>query len=285
MNIKSKTRYDWNHLSRALFEVWRSMDETNLSLTAAGVAFYGMLAIFPGVAAIIALWGFFADPIIINTQMELLAEIIPSPAFELLDGQVTALIAANDSTLGWTTAVSTLAAFWAARAGVAALIRGLNVTYRERQRSGLGRLIAAVLVTFALVGMVMVAMVSVVVTPVVLAFVPLGGWSETVLNGTRWIVSLLVVVFGLGIVYRFGPNRRRTGLGFASPGALVAVVVWAIASAAFSLYLQNFSAYNQVYGSIGAAIALLIWFYISAYVILLGGALNSALELHAPERE
>lgn len=254
-------------------------DDRNLGLIAAGVAFFSMLAIFPGIAALISIWGIFADPVVIESQLELLARFVPEQAFRILERQVNALIGANESTLGWTTLISTLAAIWSARAGVAALIRGLNAIYRESNRPGLKHYIAALLLTLALVGVGLISMTSVVIAPLAIAFFPLGDFTTNVLEVTRWTIAFLVAILGLGIVYRFGPNRRHARIGWISPGAVVAVVIWGALSVAFSYYLSNFGNYNEVYGSIGAVIALLMWFYISAYVVLMGAVVNAQLEL------
>jgi len=267
---------------RLLMSIWRASSARHVDLIAAGVAFYAMLAIFPAVAAIIALWGFVSDPGVIRTQLELLRSFVPEQALALLEGQVSDLIAANDSTLGWTTLVSTGAALWSTRAGVSALIRGLNATHGTRPRSGLGSYLAAILLTAALVLVALVALAGIVVTPLVLAFLPQGGWIAPILSVSRWIVVIVVVLFGLGLIYRYGPNHEHARPAWISPGAVFALLIWAAASTGFSVYLANFGNYNQVYGSIGAVIALLMWFFISAYVVLLGAALNAEIARRDP---
>jgi len=262
---------------RVLKRVWDATTERNLDLVAAGVAFYAMLAIFPAVAAVIALWGFWSDPVIIESQLALMQEFIPPEAYGLLQGQVHALISANSSTLGWTTLISIGAALWATRAGVAALIRGVNTVYGTRPRSGFWQWVAAILMTFALIAIALIALVGVIVVPVVLVFLPLGPATEWALTFARWGLVVIVFLAGLGLIYRYGPNLQDGRPRWVSPGAIVALLIWAMASVGFSVYLTNFGAYNQIYGSIGAVIALLMWFFISAYAVLLGAVLNAEI--------
>lgn len=267
-------------LIRTVQGVARIVAEAKLGLIAAGVAFFSMLAVFPGVAAVIALFGYFADPHQVLAQVQLLADFLPDEAFAILQGQVQALVAANVSTLGWASAISTLAALWSARAGVAALIEGVNATHRADDRGNVHHYLASILLTLILVGVALVALAAGIFVPILLAVVPLGPFSALAIGMAKWAIGVAVVLFGVGLAYRYGPNRRDFRSAWISPGLLLAVALWAAASVGFSYYIANFSSYNRVYGSIGAVVALLMWFYISAYVILLGAALNAELERH-----
>lgn len=269
-----------------LFSVFRTLRDfldliqrRHLGLVSAGVAFFAMLAIFPAVAAVIALFGYFTDPQLVQNQLEVLSDFIPADAYELLQDQILRLVRTNDSTLGWTSVISIVAALWSARRGVAALIQGLNAIYATENRGGVRDMFVALVMTGAMVIVAMVALAALVVVPIIMAFFPLGGLYGVTLELLRWAAALGVLVVGLGLFYRYGPNREEAGRGrWISAGLVLAVVLWASASVAFSIFLANFGNYNEVYGSIGAVIALLMWFYISAYVVLLGGVLNSVLE-------
>ena len=267
-----------------LLSLWRLVanalamaDQANLGLIAAGVAFFAMFAIFPALAAIIAVFGLVADPSIVESQLELMRDVIPTEAFYLFDAQISRLLGARADTLGWATALSTGVALWSARAGVAALMRGLNAIKGEPNRGGIGHSAVALLLTICLVGIAVIALLIVVIAPIVLAFLPLGGVAALALEAIRWSVALFILLAALGLLYRFGPNTVDVRTGWVSPGAIVVVVVWIAASVGFSAYLRNFGSYNEVYGSIGAVIALLMWLYISAYLVLLGAVLNVVL--------
>ena len=260
---------------RVAAKVIATFDERHLGLIAAGVAFYAMLAIFPAFAAVIALWGLVSDPAVIEEQLRLVADLVPADAYVILEGQIDSLIA-NQSSLGLASLISLFAAMWSARSGVAAIIRGLNAVYGAPTRRGLGSTIAAILMTFCLLGIALVALGCIVVFPIALAFVPLGASAGFIAELLRWIIVVGVVIIGLSLVYRFGPNlpADHVRTRFISPGSLSAILIWGVASWGFSYYLANFGTYNEVYGSIGAVIALLMWFFISAWVVLLGGVIN-----------
>ncbi len=265
----------WLH---ALWRTWQRMDERNLGLIAAGVAFYAFLSIFPAMAAVIAIWGYWADPIAISEQMDLLTEMIPEVAYQLIDTQITQLISTNRSTLQWASILSIVLAIWSARASVAALIRGLNtVTEAPHRMNPVRRVVVAYGMTALLVLVALLAFAAVVVIPVALAFVGLPTSIEIAVEGAKWIVLLCVVYLAVALVYRFGPNKRHSRMPWLTPGAAIAVIAWAFGSFALASYVRNFDRLNEVYGSLGAVVALLLWFYISALVTLLGAQLNTEL--------
>lgn len=269
----------WRVWASAVKGVFFELNNNNLGLISAGIAFYGMLALFPAVASVIAIWGLFSDPATVADQVKLLGPFVPPEAFEILSGQVTALVSANSSTLGWATSISFLTALWSARAGVAALIRGLNAIYRERNRLGIRHYMAAMGITLLLIGVALIALGCVVIVPILLAILPLGVFTTYLIGAMRWVIAIAVVVTAIGVLYRFGPNRRKARPGWLTPGAIVAVIIWALISWGFSFYISNFGNYNEVYGALGAVIALLMWLYLSAFSVLLGASLNAELEL------
>ena len=270
-----KAKFVW---WRALWAAFNTSNERNLGLISAGVAFFGLLSIFPGLAALIALWGIFADPSFIDTQMELMRGIVPRDVFMLVDTQMDRLMSTTSGTLGFATALSLFLSLWSARAGVGAMIVGLNAIHGLPNRSGLWHYLLSFGLTIALVGVAIVATAAVVIAPIVLSFLPLDSWSEWIAALVRWAAAIFVLVMGLGVLHRYGPNHKPGKNAWVTPGLFVAVVLWAAASMGFSTYLSNFGQYNEIYGSIGAVAALLMWLYISAYLILLGAALNAELE-------
>lgn len=265
-----------------LWQIWLAVGARNLGLISAGVAFFAFLAVFPAVAALIAMLGFLADPSLIAPQLEVLAEFVPEDAYSLLSVQVFRLISVNDSTLGWTTALSTGAALWSARRGVSALVQGLNTIHGTDNRGGVRHAITAMVLTLALIGATLVALATMVISPLIFAFVPLGPLESLLVTVAKWAAALAVVVLSIALVYRFGPNRRPR-IRWLSPGLFLAVALWAAASFGFSQFLANFGNYNEVYGSIGAVIALMMWFYISAWVVLFGAVLNAEMEKPAQD--
>jgi len=265
-----------------------SITEKNLSLTAAGVAFYGMLALFPGLAAVIAIWGLLADPQVLIEQLDLIRTILPSDVTRLVETQINALMNAGGDKLGWAGLLSTMLAIWSARSGVAALMLGLNAIHGRQNRNSLRHYLTALILTVALLGVSVVTLSAVVIVPIIFAIIPLGTMTAILVELFRWAAAIFVLMAGLAVIYRFGPNNRGERMKWVTPGAVLAVGLWALASYGFSLYLSNFANYNEVYGSIGAAVAMLIWLFISAFLILLGAVVNLELAKvyhNAPERE
>ncbi|WP_347311723.1 YihY/virulence factor BrkB family protein [Defluviimonas sp. SAOS-178_SWC] len=266
------------YLLRLANAVWHAMDERNLGLIAAGVAFYTMFAIFPGMAATIAIWGFFADPVVMRDYLDQIHGLIPDAAYGVIENQLTTLLATNSSTLGWTTAVSLAVALYSVHNGVAALVTGLNAIHARRHRPGLMRILGSILLTMTLIALVLSALVVVVLVPILLNVIPLGPAEGFILRYLPWVVMFLVLMIVLGLFYRWGPNMEDERHSWLTPGAILAALLWAGASMAFSAYLTNFGSYNRIYGSIGAVIALLMWLYISAYIVLFGAVLNAERE-------
>ncbi|WBU63825.1 YihY/virulence factor BrkB family protein [Paracoccus aerodenitrificans] len=253
------------------------MDKIHMGLIAAGVAFYAMFAVFPGLAAIIALWGLWYDPHVIQQYVHVGEEFIPPEAMDILQAQVDSLVSGGRTSLGWTTFVSFMIATIAARAGVNALVRGLNAAYGVRAHSTIVGFILAYALTLAIVGVVIIGLLTIVVVPVILNLFtlgPLGGWLITALP---WAGMLLIVMIGIGILYRYGPNVHRPRTPIFTWGSVVATIAWGLASLAFSAYLGSFNSYNRIYGSIGAVVALLMWFYLAAFSVMLGAIFNVEL--------
>ncbi len=265
-----------------LVRLYRRTEQAELDLISAGVAFFGFLALFPAAAALIAIWGTLFDPLVIQTQLDVLKGFVPPQALDLLQDQVHSLLQMRGSQLGWTTALSTLFALWSARAGVAALIRGLNAIHHIPNRHTGHHQLQAILLTLALIGLALAAMLVTVVAPLVIGMLPLPGDDAVLLHRANLALGVLLVLASLALAYRFGPNHGPTRPPLLSWGLLVAVVLWALAARGFMLYLANFPSYNRVYGSIGAVVVLLIWLYVSAYTVLLGAAFDA--ELHRKRR-
>jgi len=251
----------------------------HFGLIAAGVAFYAMFAVFPGLGAAVALWGLVADPNVITGYLTVAERFLPPEARTLIHDQVMGLVTAPKAALGWTTALSLGIALYSARAGVSALVQGLDVVHRARPRGWIRGYAVDFILTGALIGALFVALVTVVVVPVLLSYITFGTFEAWLIKVLPWAAMFLLVLTCLSILYRFGPNVDG---GFRSPwisvGVLVAAVAWAGVSIGFSVYLANFNSYNAVYGSIGAVIILMMWLYLSVWAVLLGGAINAEID-------
>ncbi|MFT6676824.1 MAG: membrane protein [Sulfitobacter sp.] len=252
--------------------------ENNLALIAAGVAFFSMLSLFPALAALIALLGLISDPVVVVAQLEEMRGLLPDDVYRIINAQVVSLVTAKADTLGWAGLVSLGFALWSARAGVGAMMTGLNNVYNRPNRNTARHYLRALLVTLAMVAVGIVALLTLVVVPVVLAFFPLGFLANLVIDLLRWSTALVVLFAGVGLLYRHGLNRLNARVSWVSPGAILAVFSWIVLSVGFSFYVANFGNYNQVYGSIGAVIAMLVWLWISSFLVLLGASINAQIE-------
>lgn len=260
--------------------LWRAVvlsGQRHLGLVAAGVAFFGALSMFPALAALVALWGLFADPAIVASNMQGLEQFLPPDAFALLNDQVQGLVAPGSSRLGWATAISLGIALWSARAGMSALVQGINAAFGQEARGNLRHQALSLLLTLAMVGAALVALATGIVVPLAVGFLPLGPFEAALIEALRWSLAPLATVLGIGLVYRYGPAVEGPRPPLWSPGLLVAVVLWLAMSEGIRFYLTNFGSYNKVYGSIGAVAALLMWAWLSAWAILMGAAVNAAL--------
>ncbi|MCU9850232.1 YihY/virulence factor BrkB family protein [Defluviimonas sp. WL0024] len=260
--------------------VWERMDGLNLSLIAAGVGFFTVLAMFPALGLVVLLWSLIAEPSQIRGLLDSAQAMMPAPVHDIFAAQVSTLIhARSNNTLGWATLVTSGFATWSALSGIASLVRGINAAYGIEHRPGvLRRVLSAAGLTLALCGPGLLAVAMIVVAPVALTFIHLGPVTAIIVAILRWTVALAVVIFAFALIYRYAPNRRGRRPAWLTAGAVLAGFVWLAMSVGFSIYLTNFGNYNKVYGSLGAAVALFMWFYLSAYVVLIGAAFNAQLD-------
>jgi len=254
--------------------------ETNLALVSAGVGFFGMLSLFPAIAAVIALMSLVSEPDVVIAQLEDMRGLLPDDVYDIFHAQIVSLVTTSPDTLGWAGVISIAAALWSARAGVAAMMTGLNAVHGEKNRATAHHYVRAFLLTLALVGVGLVSLVTLVIAPVALAFIPLGVVAGLFAEVVRWVIAVGVLLAGVSVLYRYGPNRGKPHRRSIRAGAAIAVVSWAGLSIVFSYYVANFGNYNQVYGSIGAVIAMLVWLWLSSFVILLGAVVNAQVEKH-----
>jgi len=225
---------------QALRSSFGVISENNIGLLAAGVAFYAMLSLFPALAALIALLGLISDPAVVVGQLEDMRGLLPGDVYEIISAQVLSLVSASADTLGWAGLVSVMAALWSARAGVGAMMIGLNTVYNERNRNTAWHYLRALGLTIGLVVVGIIAMVALVVLPVIMAFFPLGTVTGVLVDILRYSIAIAVLFAGIGVLYRFGPNRRPARLPWLSAGAVIAVVSWGVLSFGFSYYVANF---------------------------------------------
>jgi membrane protein len=254
------------------------ISDDRLSLVAAALAFFAMLALFPGLLALVSLFGLFADPVEVEHGIHQLTGILPPGARELLREQLRALVETSTASLSLGLALSVLTALWSASAGVDSLIDAMNVAYNKAEkRNWIKRRLMSLLLTLALVVFTVLAIALVAVLPTLTSF--LGHRIDLlhVLAVVRWPALALFVASGLFCLYRYAPCRKRP-LKSDSTGAIVATLLFLLVSSLFSLYVSEFATYNKTYGAVGGVVALLFWFYYSSFVVLIGAELSAELE-------
>ena len=262
-------------LRRAL----RESQQDGISLLAAGVAFYGFLALFPTLIALVTLVGLVADPRMIAEQMQSLTEGLPAAVRELIAAQLAALTSSSRGALTAGLVVSLLGALWSASSATTNLVTTVNIAYREDQTRGWVRLrVVALLLTVAAVVFLVLALALIALVPVVLPAIPLGVGAAVLAQIGRWGLLLALISIGLAVLYRVAPSRRPPKFRWVSVGSVVAALLWLLGSAGFSLYVTYFGHYNKTYGALGSVIVLLLWLFLTSYVVLLGAEINAQAE-------
>lgn len=246
----------------------------NLSIVAAGVAFYSFLAFVPALGAVIALYALISDPAQVAKHIESLAGIMPGEILPLLREQMTRLAEENQAA-GVSALLSILLAIYGSSKAATALIQGLNITYDEEEKRGFFKLqgIALLLTLGAVVGAI-VAIFLVAVLPTVIDFLNL----PSVAGWLRWPILIGGFMFALAVLYRYAPSRDEPQWKWVSWGAAVATGLWVLGSAAFSLYVSTMGNYDKTYGSLGTLVVFLFWLFLTAFVVLIGAELNSEME-------
>ena len=259
---------------------YANLNTHNLQLVSAGVAFYFLLAVFPLLAALISLYGLLVSIDELQHHMTYLINVLPADSRYILEDQLEGLISKSNQSLGWSFALSVLVALWSSSKGANALIAACNITYHEStKRRFVFAIIARMMLTLAIVGMIILALLIITVMPQALNYLLGDGLGKLAVGGITWLVLMILFNVGLSSLYRYGPHRARAKWRWVTPGALFATVLWVAFSYGFSFYLQSFATFNKTYGSVVGIIILLIWFYTSALIILLGAELNSSMEL------
>ncbi len=253
--------------------------EHNLSLIAAGVAFYAFLSLFPTLAAMLSIYGLVSDPATVETQIRSIGRVLPEQARSVIADQLQMLVSSSSNALSLSAVVGIVLALWSANKATKGLFEALTIVYGEREtRSFLVLNAESMLMTAVLVGFSLVLIAMITVLPRSLGLLGLGEAARTAIAVGRWPVTILLLMIGIAAIYRIGPDRRAARWKWASVGSVAATILWLGASVGLSVYVAHFGNVNRVYGSLGAVIILMLWLFLSAFSILLGGALDASLE-------
>ncbi len=275
-NLPAAGRASWKTILWRLYE--RSNDDRLLA-TAAGVVFYGLLAVFPAVTALVSSYGLFTDPATIGSNLQTLALMLPEGSFQIVQDQIARVLAKGPAALGGAFLFGLALALWSANAGIKAIIDALNVVHEVRETRGFIRLnLLSLALTAGGIAALLLMVSAVVAFPLAFDHIGLGPDSRFILGLARWPLLLAVLLVALSVLYRFGPDRPAARWEWMAAGTLAAALLWIAGSAALSWYLSNFGNYGATYGSLGAAIGLMVWMWMSATIVLFGAELNSEIE-------
>jgi membrane protein len=269
----------WRGWYDILWRTYREMQSDRLLSIAGGVSFFVLLAIFPAITALVSAYGLFFSPSVITNNLSLLNDIVPDNVLSIVHEQTSRIAANSGSALSITIVFSILVSLWSAMSGVKAMIDALNVIYEQKEtRSFIKLNLLALVFTLAGFSAFLLAIASIIVLPLVFSPFGFGSLTEALARVARWPVLLLVLLIGLAVLYRYGPDRRAARWQWVTVGSVSAAVTWIVASFLFSWYLSNFANYNATYGSLGAAVGVMVWLWISTTVMLLGAELNAEIE-------
>jgi membrane protein len=262
-----------------LWRAWGEISDQNLFLIAGGVTYAVLLGLFPGLAALVSLYGLVFDVGQIEKQVAALSGVLPAQTQELLSQELHSLVQGSSGTLGFTAIVSLLLALWSASRGMSGLITAINIAYEEKeQRSFLKFNLLALVITLGLTVGGILAIALIAILPAVVQLVAVGPATKWLLLLVQWPLLIVLVMAGLAVLYRFAPDREEPQWRWVSPGAIAATVFWIIASIGFTVYVANFNSYDKTYGSLGGMVILLTWLYLSALMVLLGAVINAQSE-------
>lgn len=262
-------------LSRTMAEA----KSDQVPLLAAGVAFFGLLALVPALVAFVSLYGLLADPADVSRDVGELLGAAPSEVRDLVENQLETVTADSSSAIGFGLVAGLAVALWSASSGMKHVIDALNVAYDEVEGRGFFKLRAlALLLTVGAVVFLVIAMGVLTVVPALLEGSALGDAAELTISILRWPALALAFASALAVLYRYAPSRDEAEWRWVTPGASVATVLWLIASGLFTLYVSRFGSYNETYGSLGGVVVAMLWLFLTAYVVILGAELDAEME-------
>lgn len=247
---------------------------------AAGVAFFGFLALFPALIALVTLVGLVADPGQITAQVQSFTAGLPQDSRQLISDQLTTITHSSGGALTAGLVISLLVALWGASSGTSNLMTAVNIAYEEKETRGFLKLRAvALLLTLGTVVFLVLTLALIAIVPVVLHAVPLGLLGMVLAQVVRWTLLIALIIIGLAVLYRVAPDRNPAKFRWVTVGSVLAALLWLLGSVGFSLYVNFFGNYNKTYGALAGVIVLLLWLFLTCYIVLLGAEINAESEL------
>ncbi|MCX2836763.1 YihY/virulence factor BrkB family protein [Salinimicrobium sp. MT39] len=256
--------------------------EDNVSIVSAGVAFYAFLAVFPAIGALVSIYGLAMDPQSLQGQLQKISQVMPQQAFEIIQTQLKDLVSTPQSALSWSLAIGILLSLWSSNKGMKSLFTGIDIAYGTNNERGFIKQNALTLLfTFGAILLVILSLGIIVIWPVIIDEISLPSTVTALITWLRWLILAALVVYFIGLIYRYAPAKPTSAFKWVLPGALIATLLWLIASWGFSFYVKNFGSYGEVYGSISAVVVMLLWLFLTSIIILIGAEINSEIEKYS----
>lgn len=284
-NINSPKKIESSGWKKILIRVKDRIGEDNLSIVAAGVAFFAFLAIFPAIVALLSIYGLAVDPQQAQDQISQLSDMMPEEAFSIIEERVENFLETSGTTLSWGTILGILISLWSANAGTKFLFTGTDIAYETKNTRGFIKQNAITLLfTLCAIITLVLSLTLIVIFPAIVQTFGLPDNIESLVSWLRWPLLALIVILVISLIYKYAPARKSPKFKWVIVGAAVATILWLIASWGFSFYVSNFGNYGEMYGSISAVVILMLWLYLTSFIILLGAELNASSEAYAEGR-
>lgn len=278
--IRGLAAIPWRGWRNVALGTWREISSDRIALVAAGCAFWATLALFPAISMLISFYGLLFDPASVEPQLEVLRDLLPAAAFSLIADRVHTLVSHGRGALGVSLLIGTTLALWSASSGTKSMLAALNLAYNEKERRGFVRFQAiGLLMTLVAIVAAILAVALLVLLPVAIDFLGWDAHARILLQLGSFGILVVFVGLALSLLYRFGPSRQGVRWHWISTGSLVATLLWLAASAVLSFYVAHVATYDATYGPLGAVVGVMLWFWVSAYAVLLGAELNAEIEL------
>lgn len=283
-NFKSPKKIKLTGWKKILFGVKDRIGKNNLPIVAAGVAFYAFLAIFPALMALLSLYGLAVNPEQAEQQISQLSGMMPEEAFSIIKERVDNLISTPGNTLGWGTALGIFISLWSANAGTKSLFTGVDIAYNTKNNRGFIKQNALTLLfTLGFIITLLLSMALIVIFPAVVQAFDLPDKIDSLVSWLRWPLLAVILILVISLIYKYAPYRNSPKFKWVMTGAAIATFLWLILSLGFSFYVSNFGNYGEMYGSISAVVILMLWLFLTSFIILLGAELNSQTERYAED--
>jgi membrane protein len=262
-----------------LWRVIKRLGTDNVTLVSGGLAMYALLSVFPGLAAAVFFYGLMTSPADVAKHLSVFSGVLPPGVWAIFNTQLQTLTRHPQSTLSVAAGVGVLVALWSARSAMSSLMTATNIAYAEAEKRNffIQVLISLALTIGAVLGFIALVVLGVAV-PVALKVLGTAVWVQWAADVLQWVILWGMAVLGLAFVYRYAPAREHARWRWVTWGSAIAATLWLLASGVFAFYVRTFADYGKTYGALGGVIALLMWFYLSSIIVVLGAEINAEME-------